>query len=131
MLDTVFTTDAVLDYSISGCPDAKGPYPQIKEWLQGALAIFPLIQHMIGKSSVELNGDTAQCRTIFHNPMILPVDESGRYNPEGKGQSVFVVGGWYMDICQTPDGWRIVHKYEQQASMSGNLPEGFTVPDSG
>lgn len=131
LLDTVFTPDAVLDYSTSGGPDAKGPYPQIKEWLQGALAIFPLTQHMIGKSAVELNGDTAQCRTIFHNPMILPVDESGRYDPEGTGQSVFVVGGWYMDTCKkTPDGWRIVRKYEQQAFMSGNLPEGFAVPDT-
>ena len=41
LLDTVFTPDAILDYSTSGGPDAKGPYPQIKEWLQGALASGP------------------------------------------------------------------------------------------
>ena len=32
-LDTVFTPDAILDYSSSGGPPA-GPYPEIKAWLQ-------------------------------------------------------------------------------------------------
>lgn len=126
LLDTVFTPDAVLDYSTSGGPDAKGAYPEIKQWLQGALAAFPLTQHMIGKSKIELEGDTAKCRTIFHNPMVLPVNSEGNYDPDGSGQSVFVVGGWYEDTCQrTPDGWRIVHKFEQQAYVSGSFPPGF------
>lgn len=129
LLDTVFTPDAILDYTTSGGPDAKGPYPEIKKWLQNALAVFPLTQHMIGKSKIEFDGDMAKCRTIFHNPMILPINSDGNYDSSGTGQSVFIVGGWYLDTCQkTADGWRIVHKYEEQAYMSGSFPPGFNLP---
>ena len=128
LLDTVFTPDAILDYSTSGGPDAKGSYPEMKVWLRNALAVFSLTQHMIGKSSVVFDGDAAHCRTIFHNPMVLPIDDTGKYNPEGTGQSTFVVGGWYEDTCRKmPEGWRIVHKYEEQAFISGSFPPGFAV----
>lgn len=130
LLDTVFTEDAILDYSTSGGPNAKGTYPEMKAWLQKALSVFSLTQHLIGKSAVVLEGNTAKCRTIFHNPMVLPIDETGKYDPEGTGQSTFVVGGWYEDTCyRTPDGWRIIHKYEKQAFMSGNFPPGFGIPE--
>lgn len=122
-LDTVFTPDAELDYSSSGGPDGKGSYPDIKKWLQASLAIFPMTQHLIGKSEVVLDGDTAQCRTIFHNPMGVPVNDDGAYDPEGKGLHVFVVGGWYNDTCvRTADGWRITRKHEEQAFTQGGFP---------
>ena len=52
----------------SGGPPA-GPYPEIKAWLQRALAIFPMTQHMIGKSRIAIDGDTAQCRQRGTQPM--------------------------------------------------------------
>jgi hypothetical protein len=128
-LDSVFTPDATLDYTTSGGP--VGPYPEVRAWLERALAMFPMTQHMIGKSTVTLDGDGAQCRTIFYNPMAMSIDESGRFVADGSGpgRHVFVVGGFYNDTCaRTPDGWRIVHKYEEQSYLTGGFPEGFDIP---
>ncbi|HEV8298676.1 MAG TPA: nuclear transport factor 2 family protein [Acidimicrobiales bacterium] len=129
-LDTVFTVDATLDYTTSGGP--VGPYPDVKAWLQRALAHFPMTHHMIGKSSIDLDGDTAHCRTIFYNPMGMSIDETGRFIPggaAGAGQHVFIVGGFYNDTCaRLADGWRIVHKFEEQSYLYGTFAEGFDIP---
>jgi hypothetical protein len=123
LLDTCFTPDAHLDYSSSGGEDGKGDYATIKAWLQTNLAMFPMTQHLIGKSAVTIDGDRAECRTIFHNPMGVPVNDDGVYDAEGSGLHVFVVGGWYLDTCvRTPDGWRIEKKVEEQAFMDGGFP---------
>ena len=129
LLDTVFTPDATLDYTSSGGP--VGPYPEVKAWLQRALALFPMTHHMIGKSTVRVDGDRAECRSIFYNPMGMAIDENGRFVAEGpgSGQHVFVVGGFYNDTCErTADGWRIVRKVEEQSYLTGGFPEGFDVP---
>lgn len=123
LLDEVFTPDAHLDYSSSGGPDGKGDYPTIKAWLQTNLAMFPMTQHLIGTSLVTIHGDHATCRTIFHNPMGVPVDDDGIYDAAGTGLHVFVVGGWYDDTCvRTDDGWRIAEKVETQAFTQGGFP---------
>ena len=123
LLDSVFTHDAFLDYESSGGPAGKGAYPVIKEWLKGNLAIFPMTQHMIGKSLVEIDGDTASCRTIFYNPMGVPVNADGVYDPAGDELHIFVVGGWYNDTCiRTDQGWRIKRKVEEQAYTEGTFP---------
>ena len=41
-LDRIFTPDAYIDYRKLGGVD--GRYPQIKEWLKGALGYFPTIR---------------------------------------------------------------------------------------
>ncbi len=114
LLDRVFTEDAHLDYSSTGGPDGVGDYPTMKKWLQDNLATFSMTQHLLGKSVVEVDGDKATCRTLYHNPMGYPV------KPEGPGSelNIFVVGGWYDDTCvRTADGWRITRKI---------LTHGFT-----
>ena len=123
LLDTVFAPDAILDYE-SSAPDAKGPYPKMRAWLEQALAMFPMTQHLVGKSYVELDGDRAVCHTLFHNPMGMPVDADGYYDPAGTSLHVFVVGGTYRDTCvRTADGWRIVEKFEQQQFTQGGMPK--------
>lgn len=123
MLDTVFTPDAHLDYSSSGGDEGRGDYPTIRAWLEKSLTMFPMTQHLIGKSLVEIEGDRARCRTIFHNPMGVPVNDDGIYDATGSGLHVFVVGGWYDDVCvRTDDGWRIAEKVETQAFTQGGFP---------
>jgi hypothetical protein len=129
LLDTVFAADATLDYTTSGGP--VGPYPEVKAWLQEVLAVFPMTHHMIGKSTVALDGDRAECRSIFYNPMAMSIDEHGRFVPDGSapGRHVFVVGGFYDDtVARTADGWRIIRKFEEQSYMTGGFPEGFVAP---
>ena len=50
LLDTCFTPDAQVDYTTSG--GIKGEYPEVRAWLEKALAPFTMTQHLIIKTSV-------------------------------------------------------------------------------
>lgn len=116
LLDSCFTPDAHVDYSASG--GAKGPYPEVRKWLEKALASFPMTQHFISNISVTIEGDEARSRTYLINPMGLP--------KEGGGLNIFTVGAYYNDrLVYTDEGWRIAERIEELAFLSGALPEGL------
>ena len=119
LLDTCFTKDAACDYRASG--GVEGPYPKVRDWLSRALAAFPMTQHFISNTTVEIQGASAKCRTMVYNPMGLP-------NAKG-GLSIFTVGAYYNDqlVC-TDEGWRIAERREELAFMDGTLPENFKIP---
>lgn len=119
LLDTCFTPDAHVDYTTSG--GVKGPYSEVRAWLEKALAAFPVTMHLISNSTVQLAGDAASSRTYVYNPMGLPA--------EGGGYRFFTVGAYYVDkLVRTDAGWRIRDRYEEQAFFDGNLPAGFEIP---
>ena len=96
-LATVFTDDAVLDYSPVGGP--VGPPAEVVPWLAHALAGFDRHQHLIGQVSIALGGDTARATAYFTNPMVALA-------PDGT-ETLWEVGGYYHhDLVRTPDGWR-------------------------
>ena len=120
LLDTVFTPDAVVDYTTSG--GIKGDYPEVRAWLAKALAAFEMTQHLISNSVVRVDGDAATARTMVFNPM-------GRDDGKG-GLELFYVGAWYDDkLVRTPEGWRIAERFEEQAFMDGALPKGLEIPE--
>ncbi len=122
LLDSCFTPDAQLDYKSSG--GISGPYPEVRAWLEKALAPFTVTQHLISNTTLTFDGDTARARTYVINPMGLP-------KPDG-GLQIFTVGGYYNDrLVNTEDGWRIAERYEETAFFDGELPEGFQIPQSG
>jgi hypothetical protein len=57
LLDTCFTADADVDYTTSG--GIKGKYPEVRAWLEKALAAFDMTQHLITNTTLELAGDRA------------------------------------------------------------------------
>lgn len=117
-LDHVFTPDARIDYSETG--GAAGTFAQIKAWLPVALERFPMFQHMVATTRLELEGDTARSRTILFNPMVHR-DEAGE-------QRTFFIGLWYRDrLVRTPEGWRIAERYEEMA-YTHNVPPMPPVP---
>ena len=119
LLDTCFTPDAHVDYVSSG--GTKGTYPEVRAWLEKALAPFPAMMHMVANNQVELNGDQASSRTYVINPMGFP-------NPDG-GLHVFTVAAHYVDkLVRTPDGWRIAERIEETVLMDGTLPEALQIP---
>ncbi len=121
LLDTCFLPDALVDYSESAGAAAKGAYPEVRAWLQKALAPFATMMHFIGNTTIELDGDEAKSRTYVINPM-------GFQNPDGSLQ-MFTVGAHYVDkLVRTSDGWRIAERYEQQCYLDGSLPEAMTIP---
>ena len=118
-LDGVFTPDARIDYSETG--GAAGTLAQIKAWLPMALERFPMFQHMVATTKLDLDGDEARARTILFNPMV-------HRNTAGEEQ-VFFIGLWYRDrLVRTPDGWRIAERHEDMG-WSHNVPPMAAVPE--
>ena len=121
VLDSVFTPDAVIDYSETG--GAKGTVAQIKAWLPVAMKKFPKFQHMVATTKLTLDGDSAKSRTILFNPMV-------HRGSDGEDQ-IFFIGLWYRDeLVRTPDGWRIASRYEEMC-YSYNVPEMDPIPAIG
>ena len=114
VLDTIFTQDAVIDYTEAG--GARGSLEEIKAYLAKALTPFSGMQHMLGLPMIVIKGDIASARTPLFNPMIL--DRDGE-------PTVFFVGLWYQDkLIRTKAGWRIQSRHEN-VSYFHNLPKDF------
>ena len=119
LLDTCFTPDADVDYTATG--GTAGKYPEVRKWLEMALAPFPLTVHYISNTTVKLDGDRAATRTYVWNPM-------GFKNPDGS-LHWFTVGAYYVDeLVRTADGWRIKRRTEEHGFMQGSLPEALQIP---
>lgn len=119
LLDSCFTPDAHVDYTSSG--GIAGSYPEVRAWLEKALASFSAMMHFVGNTTLELDGDEARARTYVINPMGLP-------GPDG-GTLVVTVYAHYVDrLARTPDGWRIVERVEEEVLKDGAFPPGVPAP---
>ncbi|ANH37396.1 hypothetical protein I601_0953 [Nocardioides dokdonensis FR1436] len=104
-LDTVFTPDAVIDYTESG--GISGDVATVKPWLAEVLpAFFPKRMHTLGQLETVVDGDTATCSAYFHNPM--PMDDGAG------GEKIVEFGGIYHhELVRTAQGWRSRRLHEQ------------------
>ncbi len=115
LLDTCFVPDADIDYVSSG--GIAGKYPEVRAWLEKALAIFSVTLHSLSNSEIELDGDRAKGRTLVTNPMCIRDGDDK--------QTIFTVYAYYEDeLVRTADGWRIARRFERQALLDGSLPGG-------
>jgi len=110
-LDTVFTSDARIDYTESG--GIKDGYAVVKPWLADLLpAFFPQRMHTLGQLDIVLDGDTATVAAYFHNPMPMP-DGQG-------GQKLVQFGGVYHHtMVRTAGGWRSRSLHEEVVWKDG------------
>lgn len=112
-LDTVFTANAFVDYSMMG--GEKGSYPEVKAFLRTALPALVDYYHMVGNIRIRLDGDRATGRVMCFNPMGVP-------RPDGGPHMVFL-GLFYLDeYLRTDAGWRISRRVEERSW-------GYNVPD--
>ncbi|MEE3849018.1 nuclear transport factor 2 family protein [Gordonia sp. LSe1-13] len=96
-LDSVFATDAVIDYTAMG--GITGDVGAVKDWLSQVLPAFSAYCHLVGNHDIRVDGDTATTRTLCLNPMQVPDD------------STFLLGLWYADEWRLTDaGWRITRR---------------------
>lgn len=94
LLTSVFTPDAFLDYtSVSG---PAGPRDEVVAWLERSLTPVPMTQHFISNVEIDLDGDRAEARAMFYNPMQLP----------GMAELTFCGGNYLHDVVRTAEGWR-------------------------
>jgi 3-phenylpropionate/cinnamic acid dioxygenase small subunit len=100
ILETLFTDDAVFDGGPLGSP--VGPRA-IRDMIEGTLAGLDATQHLVGKSLVTLDGDTAEVRTYL-------LSQHVRESAPGPMKHYFL-GGEYEDrVVRTPDGWKIASR---------------------
>ena len=106
-LDLVFTSDAYIDYRVSG--GIEGHFPQVKAWLKEVLPNFPAYFHMLGNIDVRITGDRATSRAVCFNPMVMGGD--GGQN----SAQIYFVGIWYVDeFIRTDLGWRMSRRVEEK-----------------
>ena len=98
---SVFTADAHVDYASAG--GTVGERDEVAAWLEAALAPFPMTQHYITNVEVELDGDRADVRAMFYNPMQFP----------GATELSYCGGSYRHDMVRTADGWRSERLVEQ------------------
>lgn len=102
-LDNLFTHDARIDYSKAGGPNTD--LQTIKKFLKENLGDLPR-QHILSNIKVKINGDSAEVRSLCHNPLELP--------KRGDVLEVMFWGLWYDDkLIRTSNGWRIQEKVTQ------------------
>jgi 3-phenylpropionate/cinnamic acid dioxygenase small subunit len=116
---SVFTEDAQLDYRSAGGPE--GARDEVGDWLEQALATFPMSQHLITNVEVTFaaDGDAAEVHALFFNPMTFP----GQDEPASCG------GTYDHEVVRTPDGWKSRRLLEQNAWFLG-APAGVGVQET-
>jgi hypothetical protein len=96
-LDHIFTHDASIDYSKAGGP--KADLKTIKKFLRANLGDLPR-QHIISNIKIQIQGDSADVRSLCFNPLELPSQRDVL--------EVALWGLWYNDkFVRTPKGWRM------------------------
>lgn len=133
LMESVFSSNGTIDYTSTG--GIKGPYRETLQWLERALAPWPINLHSITNISIEFANTganlganasanisaTAQARCLFMAPM-------GRMQADG-GQEVILNAGYYFDtLIKTDAGWRIEQRICKQTVMMGQLPPGYQIP---
>ncbi|WP_109524794.1 MULTISPECIES: nuclear transport factor 2 family protein [Nocardia] len=91
---SVFTDDAYIDYSSAGA--MAGPRDEVTELLSVGFAAIPMSMHYITNIETDIDGDNADVRAMFYNPMQLP----------GMSELSYCGGYYHHELVRTPQGWR-------------------------
>lgn len=111
LYQTVFTADAVVDYTSSG--GIRGGLAEVTKWLTESLAMFSMSQHLVTNRDIRVTGDTATSHSYLYNAM-------GQTKRDGTLALMFV-GGYYRDkLRRTADGWRITERIQDTAWFSSS-----------
>ena len=98
-LEGIFTEDAEFDAGGLGKP--VGP-TAIRAMIEGTLTGLDATQHLVGKSLIEIDGDTAEVRTYLFSQHI---------RKDAPGVDHYMLGAEYCDRARrTPDGWRLTYR---------------------
>jgi hypothetical protein len=108
-----FVADAEIDYTSTG--GRKGPYAEVRGWLEKTLERFAVTSHYLGNTGVELDGDRARARTYLWNPM-------GFQKADGELHWFAVSAHSVDELVRANDGWRIQRRVQERGVIIGALP---------
>ncbi len=81
----------------------RGNAQEFVTWALGLGGQLAGLQHLLGQSFIEIEGDAAKCETYF-----LVCESSSRDTPT---DDLRTLGGRYIDILEKRDGiWKIAHR---------------------
>lgn len=110
LLRSLFTDDAELDYSSTGGP--AGPRDEVLEWIEEGLGQVEWIHHVVSNFRIDLHGDRADVRALFHCSVKLRETDT-----------MLVTGGYYQEEhVRTAQGWCIRRLVEDNRWMDGRPP---------
>ncbi len=92
---SVFTEDAVVDYSSAPFGKAGGR-DEIAAWLEESFAFVTVSQHFITNIEYSFDGDRAEVRAMFYNPMQFA----------GMTELSTCGGNYHHSMVRTETGWR-------------------------
>jgi 3-phenylpropionate/cinnamic acid dioxygenase small subunit len=107
---SVFTEDAEIDYSSAGA--MVGTRDEVAAFLEQVLPQIPWAQHYITNVEIDLNGDTAEVRAMFYNPMLLP----------GFEEPSFCGGIYHHSVVRTAEGWKSRRLVEENRYFHNPFP---------
>lgn len=95
LLRSVFTADARLDYSSTRGP--AGGRDEVVAWLRESLSQVPVMQHVVSNFQIDVSGDQAAGRAMFHTTVRVPgLDD------------MLITGGYYELAFRRESGrWKI------------------------
>ena len=110
LLRSLVTEAAELDDSATGGP--AGSREEVCAWLEQSLGQVEFIHHVVSNFQIDLDGDRADVKAMFHCTLRLP-----------GSPGVIVTGGYYREEhVRTADGWRIRRLFEDNRWFDRGLP---------
>ena len=99
-VEATFTEDAEYDAGSLGHPKSG---KAVREMIEGALSTVDATQHLVAKSLIEVNGDTAEVRTYL-------ISQHIRESAPTEVKHYFI-GAEYVDrVVRTPEGWKFAYR---------------------
>ncbi|MHC3001255.1 nuclear transport factor 2 family protein [Gordonia sp. GN26] len=113
---SVFTADATVDYT-SAPAGRAGSRDEIAAWLEENFAFVSVSQHFITNIEYSFDGDRAQVRAMFYNPMQFV----------GMTELSTCGGNYHHSMVRTETGWRSERLYEESLwFVNSPLEQGNT-----
>jgi len=120
LLASLFTANAVVDYSSEGGPVCHGPEPVVAD-CQEDFAGLDATSHLIGNVTIAVDGDSARASSVVHAWHVRQAAAGG--------STLLLVGGYEDRLVRTPGGWRLAARTLTVAFQAGN--PGVKVPRPG
>ena len=121
-LRTLFTSDAVVDYTEEG--GIRGSVEDAIGWFQKAMGPFTASQHFVTNRRIAVDGDRATVHAYIFSPLGAPNGKDG-------GLTLVFAGGTYEDVLRrTALGWRFEARTIHASWFHAGLQGGAAPPNT-
>jgi 3-phenylpropionate/cinnamic acid dioxygenase small subunit len=111
LLASLFTRDAIVDYSAEGGPICVGPAAVVAD-CESDFHGLDATHHMVSNVGISILGDDAEAECYL---------QAWHHAAHARGGTTLILVGGYRDkLVRTPDGWKITRRQLHVAFAAGN-----------